>query len=206
MRALDPVLDAMAEAVNAAIALDVEAPGRLQRLSERPLAVEVRGIGITVFAQVDHDRLHLSTDAETPAVVRIAGPPASLAMLATRSGTGVLFSGSLHVTGDVVAAREWKRLFDRLDPDWEEALAQVVGDIPAHESARVAQAVRAWLRRAAKGRAADLRAWLIDEVAGVPAPREVDAWMEGVDDLRADADRLVARIARLERRMGGGDE
>ncbi|MDZ7828327.1 MAG: hypothetical protein U5K33_02180 [Halofilum sp. (in: g-proteobacteria)] len=136
-----------------------------------------------------------SRDGE--AAVGISGPPASLARLATTAGTRVLFGGSLHVDGDVAAAKAWKRLFDTLDPDWEEAFARIAGDIPAHEGARAAHAVADAFRRAVEGRRQDLRARLVDEIEALPAGTEVDEWLAGVDRLRADGDRYgAARAAR----------
>ncbi|MEF8833717.1 MAG: sterol-binding protein, partial [Halofilum sp. (in: g-proteobacteria)] len=120
-------------------------------------------------------------------------------------GTQVLFGGALRVAGDVQAAKAYKRLFDTLDPDWEEALARVMGDIPAHETARLLRHAGARASRIGADRRTDLRAWLVDEMEALPARAEVDDWMDRVDRLRADADRLAARVHRLERR-GGGEE
>ncbi|MDZ7748200.1 MAG: RDD family protein [Halofilum sp. (in: g-proteobacteria)] len=76
-----------------------------------------------------------------------------------------------------------------------------------HRRARVRRAAHglaAWLRRAGAGRRDDLRAWLVDEIEALPARAEVDEWLAAIDRLRVDADRLAARLARLER--GRGDD
>ena len=61
---------------------------------------------------------------------------AMIRRLGALGGTQVLFGGSLRVGGDVRVAKGFKRLFDTLDPDFEEALARVGGDVPAHETGR----------------------------------------------------------------------
>lgn len=190
---------ALAPALDAAIALDPDARTRVERLDGTVLGIHVTGLEWSVYVvpQAGHLRLQ-SIEPDTPAAW-ISGPPASLAMLATRAGTRALFSGQLHVEGDVAVAKAYKRLFDTLDPDWEEALAGAVGDIPAHEAGRVMRGLRAWARRSVAYRRDDLRAWLIDETEAVPTRAEADRWMAEVDGLRADVDRLAARIARLER-------
>jgi ubiquinone biosynthesis protein UbiJ len=191
--ALDPWLEA-------AQALDPDVRRRVEGLGEAILEVHVRGLGLTLYVVPADGRVRLAAAAPDEPAVRIEGPPASLARLATTGGTQVLFGGALSVEGDVTVAKAYKRLFDTLDPDWEEALAGIVGDIAAHELGRGAGGVRAWLARTAVGRRADLRAWLVDEAELAPARAETDAWLAEVDRLRADVDRLEARLARLEGR------
>lgn len=200
------IASAVEPVVNAAIGLDEDAQRRVAALGEAVLELEVTGLGVSLFVAGAGDRLRITGGPGTPAAARISGPPASLARLSTTGGTRVLFSGSVHVEGDILVAKGYKRLFDTLDPDWEEALARVTGDIPAHETARAVHALTDGLRRALEGRRQDLRAWLIDEIEALPAPAEVDEWLAAVDRLRADGDRLAARVARLERRQRDGDE
>lgn len=199
MAATDRLLAAVAALVNRAVELDPDAPARLERLNGRPLAIAIDGAGWVIQITPVGAAVELTTDTPEPPAARISGPPASLLALAGREGTRVMFSGALRVDGEVTAAREWKRLFDTLEPDWEEALARMAGDVPAHEASRVAALVAAWARRARAGRAADVRAWFVNELALLPARAEVEGWLDEVDRMRADSDRLAARVARLER-------
>ena len=191
--------------INAAIGLDAEAGRRVQAHGDAVLELRVPGLGFSLFLVPDGNRLRVAGEHEGEPAARIAGPPASLARLGTTGGTRVLFGGSIHVDGDVQVAKAYKRLFDTLEPDWEEALARISGDVPAHEAGRAVRAFVDGVRRAVDGRRQDLRAWLIDEIEALPAPAEVDEWLAGVDRLRADADRLAARVARLERRQREND-
>lgn len=200
------VAAAMNPALDAALALDSDARARVARLDGASLAIHISGLEWSLYLTPHGEQLRIQSEPVDFPAATISGPPASLAMLATTAGTRVLFSGSLRVAGDVTAAKEYKRLFDTLDPDWEEALAQAVGDVPAHEAGRLVRNLGAWCRRAVSGRREDLKAWLVDEVELVPAPAEVDAWLTGVDETRADVDRMAARLARLERVLGSQDE
>jgi len=202
-RWLAPIVET---ALNSAVELDEDAGARLERMTDAALEVRATGTGVNLFVVPAGDRVRVTAEPAEPAAVCISGPPASLARLATTAGTRVLFGGSLHVDGDVAAAKSWKRLFDTLDPDWEEATARIAGDIPAHEGARAAHAVADAFRRAVEGRRRDLRSWLVDEIEALPAPAEVGEWLAAVDRLRADGDRLAARVARLERRATESDQ
>lgn len=198
------VAAALQPAIDAALALDPEARARVLRLEGAVLEVRVTGLELSVFVLPRGEHLRLAGASAEPAAARVAGPPASLAMLATAAGTHALFSGALHVNGDVAVAKAYKRLFDTLDPDWEEALARALGDVPGHEAGRLLHGLAAWGRRAWLGRRADLAAWLVDELESLPAPAEVEAWLAEVDRVRAHCDRLGARLARLERHHAGG--
>jgi ubiquinone biosynthesis protein UbiJ len=191
-RAVEPVFEG-------ALALDAGARARVERLEGKGLEIHITGLDWHIHLVPAAGRLLLTDDPEVPPAARIGGPPTSLAALATTGGTRVLFGGSLHVSGDVQVAKAYKRLFDTLDPDWEEALARVMGDIPAHETARMLRAAGTRAARIGADRRTDLRAWLVDEIEALPARGEVDDWMDAVDRLRADADRLAARVNRLER-------
>lgn len=197
--AVEPVFDA-------ALAYDEAARERIDRLDGQGLEIHVTGLDWHIHLVPVAGRLHLTDAPEHVPAATIGGPPASLARLATKGGTRVLFGGALRVGGDVRVAKAYKRLFDTLDPDWEEALARALGDIPAHEAARLLRAAGQRATRLSTDRGADLRAWLVDEVGMLPARTEVDDWMAAVDRTRADADRLAARLARLERHRGGGQE
>lgn len=196
-RAVEPVFER-------ALAFDEAARGRVERLEGQGLEIHVTGLDWHIHLVPAAGRLLLTDDPETPPAATIAGPPASLVALATTGGTRVLFGGTLYVSGDVQVAKAYKRLFDTLDPDREEALARVMGDIPAHETARLLRAAGSRASRIGADRRTDLRAWLIDELEALPARAEIDDWMNAVDRLRADADRLAARVHRLERN-GSGD-
>jgi len=197
-RAVEPLFEG-------ALALDAAARGRVERLEGKGLEIHITGLDWHIHLVPAAGRLLLTDDPETPAAATIAGPPASLARLTTTGGTQVLFGAALRVAGDVQVAKAYKRLFDTLDPDWEEALARVMGDIPAHETARLLRHAGTRAARIGADRRTDLRAWLIDELEALPARAEVDEWMDAVDRLRADADRLAARLTRIERH-GGGDK
>lgn len=205
MTASQWIAAAVGPVIDAAIELDGEAGQRIERLGDAVLEVRVTGLGLSLFIVPAGDRLRIEPEHDAEADARIVGPPASLARLATTAGTRVLFGGSVRVEGDVTVAKGYKRLFDTLEPDWEEALARLTGDVPAHETARLVHALVDGLRRAVEGRRQDLRAWLIDELEALPAPAEVEEWLAAVDRLRADADRLAARVARLERRQRDAD-
>jgi ubiquinone biosynthesis protein UbiJ len=91
-----------------------------------------------------------------------------------------------------------------LDIDWEEQLAKLAGDTLAHRIGHQARATGRWASRSGEVLTRDLREYLIEEGRLVPSAAEMKGFLDGVDTLRDDVDRLEARIARLHRHTSGG--
>jgi len=191
-QAVDPALERL-------LRLDPDAQRRVAALQGHGLAIEITGLDRVLYLEPDGERLRVTAEASQQPAARITGSPASLARLAGAGGTRALFGGGLAVTGDVTVARAYKRLFDTLEPDWEEALARALGDSAGHQAGRLVRGASAWFQRARAGRADDLRAWLTDESEALPPRAEIERWFDAVDQLRHDGDRLAARVERLER-------
>ena len=88
-----------------------------------------------------------------------------------------------------------------MDIDIEEAIAQRVGDIPAHEFMRGMRGLGGWMRAVGAALLADVSEYLRYEAAMTPRAEEVERFAHAVDEIRDDVERLEARIGRLERRQ-----
>ncbi|MBX3712901.1 MAG: SCP2 sterol-binding domain-containing protein [Lysobacter sp.] len=108
--------------------------------------------------------------------------------------------GRLRIEGDAELARRLQRLAERFDPDWQQPFTRVFGEVIG---VQVANGVAAALRGAREGgrKLAETTAEYLTEESRDVVPRaELDAFYDDVDTLRDDAERLAARIARLQRR------
>ncbi len=103
-------------------------------------------------------------------------------------------------TGDVKLAQRLHQLLSQAEFDWEEMLAAKTGDIPARYIGNLLR----WGRRNLAGSdstlATKLHDTLVHQKQVLPTRERVEEFMDDVDTLQADADRLEKRIARLERR------
>ena len=115
-------------------------------------------------------------------------------------------AGSVRISGDAETAQSFRKLFEAARPDFEEELSRVVGDAAAHHLANVARGALDFGRRAFATLALNVGEYLTEESRDLPARAEVEAWLEGVDRLREDVDRLEARIRQVElARRGAGE-
>jgi ubiquinone biosynthesis protein UbiJ len=139
-------------------------------------------------------------DADTQADATFSGGPFSLFALAGNRAQASVQSGAVAMTGDSHIAQKFSQLLQLLRPDPEEELSLLVGDVAAHQLARLARAGRDFGARAADTALNNLAEFLGHERADLVPRHEGEQFLRGVDALREGVDRAQARIDLLARR------
>ena len=129
----------------------------------------------------------------------VTGGPLSLLALSGSAPEAVLQRGDVRIDGDAELAQKFRELALLLRPDLEEELALVLGDVPAHQLGRFARAAFGWTRKAATTTVRNVAEYLGHERQDLVPRAEADQFLQGVDTLREDVDRLAARIDLLNR-------
>ena len=88
-------------------------------------------------------------------------------------------------------------------PDPEEELSRWIGDLPARRVSRFAQRALAFARRARRTAGENIAEYLQEESRCLVNEPELEEFLRGVDELRETADRIEARLGRLEQRLKG---
>ncbi|MBK5940608.1 SCP2 sterol-binding domain-containing protein [Halochromatium roseum] len=192
---------AAAEAViNRVLALDPEGAARLARVQGQVLRVELLGFGIHLFVVPEAAALRLFGDyAAEPDCILRATPAALLGMALAQHREDEVFSGAVQIDGDNGLAQTIGDVCKGLDIDWEEQLAALVGDNIAHQLGNQARAASRWAERSRHSLQTDVRESLIEEGRFLPSETEVRDFLDGIDRLRDDVERLEARVERLAR-------
>jgi ubiquinone biosynthesis accessory factor UbiJ len=108
----------------------------------------------------------------------------------------------MQINGDAETAQVFSRLLKQADLDWEELLSRYTCDAAAHQIGNLFRGLRAWGRDAAGRVSRDFAEYLQYETRDLPPRPEVEAFLNGVDRLRDDAERLEARLKRAAARAG----
>jgi ubiquinone biosynthesis protein UbiJ len=169
-------------------------------LAGRRVAVAVAGSPRYVLVESTGMSLKLSSvepDVQADAVIR--GGPFSLLALSGETPEAVLQRGDVRIDGDAELAQKFRELALLLRPDLEEELSGVLGDVPAHQIGRFARAAFGWTRKAAETTMRNAAEYLGHERRDLVPRGEADQYLQGVDKLREDVDRLAARIDLLTR-------
>jgi ubiquinone biosynthesis protein UbiJ len=196
----DAALAALEAALNRYIALDPEGAARLAQLQGRLICIELKGFGTRLYLIPAVDRLQVFGAYEGEPDCLLRGTPLALARmgLAERK-EDQLFGGAVEVEGDTRLAQEFGAFIAGLEVDWEEQLSRLLGDSVAHQVGEGLRSMGQWGRRSADTLTQDLKEYLQEEARLLPTDYEVHAFLDRVDTLRDDVERLAARVERLAR-------
>jgi ubiquinone biosynthesis protein UbiJ len=122
---------------------------------------------------------------------------AMLRLLTDRSDTRSLVNPAIQISGDVEFVQSVYRLFAAMEIDWQEPLSQVIGDVPVQGLQQLFDGLRSFTRKTADSARRNLDEYLHEESRLVPPLHQVEAFDQGLDDLRLRLDRLQARVQRL---------
>jgi ubiquinone biosynthesis protein UbiJ len=186
-------------AINQYLRLDPEAMTRMTQLDVRCIAIEFRGLDLTLYALPNANGVQLADHFEGTPDTTLAGTPLGL----TRLGLGqqkekALFSGDVEITGNVESGQAFQAILDDMDIDWEEQLSQVTGDMVAHRLGNAVRRAGAVFRQSRSTAQQNTREYLQEELRVLPARIEIDNFYSDVTQLAMDTDRLAARVRRLQ--------
>jgi len=190
--------------LNRNVAQSERAAALARQLEGRGLSLVFEGTPITLFFRVADGRIALDTREAGEVDATLSGSPLSLLSLVGPGAADRLRGSSIRIAGDAEVAQRFRDLLQHAQPDFEEELSRVVGDVAAHQVANIARSVFDWGRKAADSFSTNVAEYLQEEGRDVPSRVEVEEFLEAVDQLREATDRLEARLSRVESRARPG--
>lgn len=187
-------------ALNQALAGSSAAARDRERLAGKTIALELKELPVRLWFLPNKEKITVRAAHDGKPDVTVRAP--SLALLAAALKRSDTPPRGIELHGDAETAQTFSRLLRQADLDWEGLLARYVGDTAAHEFGKFARGLLRWGQDAGTRLSADLAEYLIYERHVLPARHEVTAFLDGVDRLRSDVDRLEARLKRLPRPAG----
>jgi ubiquinone biosynthesis protein UbiJ len=140
----------------------------------------------------------LHSNWQDSAEVTVSGTLVSLAAMAINADEMVSFSGTgVNVSGNLEVLRQLNHIMAELDIDWEAALAELIGDVPAHllgETIRNSAEFRSNALNRAQSALAEVSQ---EELRLTPSKNEYQSFVQSVRHLSTDVDRLAARANKL---------
>lgn len=185
--------------INRYLALDPEALQKMAAFSGRVIKLEITGINRSLYMLPDDDGISVRLDMEdVEADTVLRGTPASLFRMGLASNvTNMLLRGEVEITGDTRLGHQFKNVFNRMDIDWSEPLAQVFGDAIAYQLVQTGKKLFGWAEQSADSVTRSVGEYLQEESRDVVSDTEINMFCRDVDALRDDVDRLEARMNRL---------
>jgi len=186
-----PVFKAVETAFNSYLSLDSAAPAYQRQLLGKVIQIDVSGPGIEMYFIFSDQRVEVCHEFGADADVVIRGTPVSLMAVAT-GRVGLMQSG-IAIEGEVDIAHRFSQLLERIDIDWEEHVASVAGDKPAHLLGRIKNGASNWAIKFQSDLERNVADYLRDETRHLPHQWELDEFIDEIDTLRDRVDRLLRK-------------
>ena len=194
-------------AFNRCLAFDSLSRERFAKLQGKVIAIELLGVGVTVFVMPEAEQVVLHAHYEGDADVTLSGSPFAFARMGLADDSAdTLFKGDVSLTGDSALGQHFGEVIKGLEIDWEEMASRVMGDVLAHKLGDVVREGATWSRDNFASSQQTLADYLQEELRQLPVRDEVDGFMAEVDTLRNDVDRAEARLNRLLNKLSSVDE
>ena len=192
--------------INAALTKDPASKQALTKLEGQVLLVESTLPPLTIAIEPTATGIQLHDNWDGNVAVTINGTLISMAAIAVNAKESISFSGTgVNVSGNLDTLHQLNKIMGDVDVDWEGALAEIIGDIPAH---LIAKGIRnsAVIRKDIVTRASSGLVEVAQEEFNLtPSKNEFEAMIPDIRQLSADADRLAARVRRLYQKITPSD-
>lgn len=186
-------------AINRLLRLDPGARARLGGLQDKVIRLRLGSAEpFELYVLPSASGVQLRETHERPPDVTLSGDVPVFARLALRRFVPeIIASGEVQISGDIDLGRRFQDILEKIDVDWEEPAARVLGDVAAHQLGHAARGVARWSRQALRTLGQDAAEYLQEESRLLPLRTRAAAFRQAVEAVRAAADGLDARIARL---------
>lgn len=188
--------DMLQVAAQRVLELDPDARTALAGLEGKLFRVRLVNPDIELFVSPGPDGLVFSAEPDGDVSTTLKGSPFDLFSLSLAGTETGLPPGHVEISGDIDAGRQLADILGRLDPDWEEPLSLMVGDVAAHEMGRMMRGGLAWVRDVGRRMAENAARYATDETGDVVSKSEIAEFCSEVNRLRDDVERLEARMRR----------
>jgi len=141
-------------------------------------------------------RLHTPHDGE-PDVTLTGDVPVFARFAMRRIMPEAVAAGDVQISGDIELGQRFQQLMEKIDIDWEEQAARILGDVTAHQLGNALRDLRGWSTGAARTLKDDFDEYIREESRLLPPRLRVENFIKAVESLRSEVDRLERRVARL---------
>lgn len=192
--------------INAALTKDPASKQALNKLEGQVFLVESTLPPLTVAIEPTATGIQLHDNWDGNVTVTINGTLIAMAAIAVNAKESISFSGTgVNVSGNLDTLHQLNKIMGDVDIDWEGALAEIIGDIPAHLIAKTVRNSGVIRQDIVTRASTGLVEVAQEEFNLTPSKNEFETIIPDIRQLSADADRLAARVKRLYQKITPSD-
>ncbi len=194
-----PIASGLEKAIESLLKLDPDTRSRLAPLDGKVIRINVTSPPLSLAVAIVDGCVHLDAPDDNDAFTADTTITGSLSALTSLTNSNnAVYSGEVLIEGDIETSQHVKQIVAHLDPDWQEAVSAVLGDGLTHKLDVAGAQLMQWMNRTRQSSSRNTSEYLQEELEVLAPNTCVHGFNDDVDQLRADADRLTARIAQLE--------
>lgn len=197
---LKPLLVSTLETLlNQYLSLDKEVYLLLAPIAKKVIAIRVLPFAQTFYVCPTKNNIQLLEHYTAKVDATISGTLPALGLMGLNvTPIRTIFNREVSIEGDTQTAHQLQQLFAKLDIDIEEHMAYFAGDIVAHKINNLLKTSLHWTQDSITTLKTNSKEFLQEEARDLPATAEADIFYQQIDAVRADFDRLLARIEQLQ--------
>jgi ubiquinone biosynthesis protein UbiJ len=190
------VLTPIEYAINTALNQDAETKALLSQFEGKQITIVLTDVNYTVTTRFNNSNITLTNETTGEAALTVSAK--TLTLISVGQDPDKLFSANVNIHGDVQFAKQLQDVLEHFEFDWEALLANYTGDTLAYPIAHGLRQLGKWFKNNHHSTQMTIAEYLKEEVRLLPDKAEVNPFLNQIDILRADSDRLEAKIQRLE--------
>ena len=194
------IASVLERALNATLAMDPASVQLLAKLEGRVIAMNIESIDGSFYLLPHRQGVSIEIDYDQNPDIIIEGGLLAYARSATASVRGLANPDRLlEISGDADLVAVMRDFLRSLQPDLEEQLSSLIGDIPARQAGNQIRSFAEWAEQVGQSIAVNTGEYLTEEKQLLVVRPRIDRFLIAVDQLRNDTERLARRLDTLEK-------
>ncbi len=183
------------QALNQHISMDPRARAEMAKLHGRVIALEVLGLGQTIYLAPGPEMTQILGSYEGEPDCLLQGSPMTIVQLRSPiPEDGDAIPEGMQIQGDKGLAEHFCRILRQVEMDWEAHISKYTGSLIANEIGKAISFAGYWRDHIVTTLKQDAQELVQDETSGLPNQHEVD-------NFGADVAKLAERLERLQQRV-----
>jgi ubiquinone biosynthesis protein UbiJ len=194
------IASVLERALNATLAMDPTSVQLLAKLDGRVIAMNIESIDGSFYLLPHRERVTIEINHDQNPDIVIKGGLLAYVRSATASVRGSANPDQLlEISGDAHSVAVLRDFLRSLQPDFEEQLSSLVGDMPARQAGNQIRSFAEWAEQVGQSIAVNTGEYLTEEKQLLVARPRIDRFLIAVDQLQNDTERLASRLGTLEK-------
>ena len=186
----------MTAAIQKMIQYDSNSVKKLKNLAGKKVKIHIEPINQSVTLLIKEDTVVISTDNSLEVDTPISGKPSALFAMSTNQHIPGL--DGVTINGDATTGQFVADFLKQLQPDWEDAWCDLLGEGPGYQVSEILKGIRHAGKRFFSSVRESSHDFLVEENRELITPHEMEVFLDQVDDLQSDTTRLERKLAQLQ--------